>query len=118
MSIISKEGVINNVAKTTFVTGILGALTGGMTLITAGLGMLTKSWIENIQSDKNPCLTAYEGKIDKKDEEAARNAFGKQIILRETFTEQIQQEKSKLNKATSSTINETRNNAKSTIKSK
>ena len=38
--------------------------------------------------------------------------FGKQIILRETLTEQIKEEKARLNKATSSTINKTRNNAK------
>lgn len=115
--IISKDGVINNVAKTAFTTALVGTLTGGVTLITAGLGMLTKSWIQNIREDKNPCLTAFEGSADEEDS-LAREEFGKQIILRETLTEQIKEEKARLNKATSSTINKTRNNAKETINSK
>ncbi len=110
--IISKDGVINNVAKTAFTTALVGALTGGVTLITAGIGVLTKSWITNIREDKNPCYTAFEGGAKGQPKED----YDDQIILREQLNQQIQEEKLKLNEATKKNINKTKQEVKSQIK--
>ncbi len=98
--IINKDGVINNVAKTAFTTAIVGTLTGGITLITTGLGLLTKSWLENIQSDKNPCQTAFEGKKEKAQVEDYKN----QIIIKEKLSQNIEDTKQQLNKITNNKI--------------
>lgn len=109
--IISKDGVIKNVVKTSLATVLAGIFTGGVTLITAGVGMITKSWIENISADKNPCLTAFEGKEDKKKKSATED-FGKQVILRENLAAKIKEESKALNDATFSNIRNTKNEVK------
>ena len=107
--IISKDGLINNVAKTAFTTAIVGALTGGVTLVTTGLGLITKSWLNNIQADKHPCLTAFEGKASKFPED-----FSNQIIIKEKLQNDIERQKKKLTSITESKIE----NEKEKIKSK
>ena len=106
--IISKDGVINNVAKTAFSTALVGALTGGVTLITTGLGLITKSWLNNIQSDKYPCLTAYEGKASKSPED-----FSNQVIIKETLQNNIENQKKKLDSITNLKIENEKNKIKS-----
>lgn len=108
--IISKDGVIKNIVKTSFATVLAGIFTGGATLITAGVGLLTKSWLENISSDKSPCLTAFEGKVDSK--KSGREDFGNQVILRENLTSKIKEERKRLNEETSSTIDNTKKEVK------
>ena len=105
--IISKDGVINNVAKTAFSTALVGALTGGVTLVTTGLGLITKSWLNNIQSDKYPCLTAFEGKASKSPED-----FSNQVIIKETFQNNIKNQKKKLDKITNSKVETEKNKVK------
>ncbi|MDE6224498.1 MAG: AsmA family protein, partial [Alphaproteobacteria bacterium] len=78
--IISKDGVVKNVVKTSLATVVAGIFTGGAILVTAGVGMITKSWLENISADKNPCLTAFEGKSDRKKNKSASQDFGNQVI--------------------------------------
>ncbi|MCR5506417.1 MAG: AsmA family protein [bacterium] len=106
--IINKDGVINNVAKTAFSTALVGALTGGVTLITTGLGLITKSWLNNIQSDKHPCLTAFEGKASKYPED-----FSNQVIIKEKLQNDIEEEKERLDSITNKKIE----NEKQKIKS-
>ena len=105
--IISKDGVINNVAKTAFTTALVGTLTGGITLITTGLGLITKSWLNNIKADKHPCLTAFEGKASKSPED-----FSNQVIIREKLQNDIDSQKQKLEKITTSKIETEKNKIK------
>lgn len=98
--IINKDGVINNVAKTAFTTAIVGTLTGGITLITTGLGLLTKSWLENIQSDKNPCQTAFKGN----QKEIQTDDYKNQIIIKEKLSQDIKDTKHQLNAITTNKI--------------
>ncbi|MBR1544856.1 MAG: hypothetical protein IJ638_02855 [Alphaproteobacteria bacterium] len=98
--IINKDGVINNVTKTAFTTALVGALTGGVTLITTGLGLITKSWLNNIQADKHPCLTAFEGKASKQHPED----FSNQIIIKEKIQSDIEAQKDKLDSITNKKI--------------
>ncbi len=105
--IISKDGVINNVAKTAFTTALVGTLTGGITLITTGLGLITKSWLNNIKADKHPCLTAFEGKASKSPED-----FSNQVIIKEKLQNDIELQKEKLEKITSSKIETEKNKIK------
>ena len=106
--IISKDGVINNVAKTAFTTALLGTLTGGVTLVTTGLGLITKSWLNNIQSDEHPCLTAFEGKASKSPED-----FSNQIIIKEKLQNDIEVQKKKLGTITDSKIEKEKEKIKS-----
>ncbi len=106
--IISKDGIVNNVAKTAFTTALLGTLTGGITLVTTGLGLITKSWLNNIQSDEHPCLTAFEGKASKSPED-----FSNQIIIKEKLQNDIEAQKKKLNDITNSKIQNEKEKAKS-----
>lgn len=110
--IISKDGVIKNVVKTSFATVLAGVFTGGAILVTAGVGMITKSWLENISADKNPCLTAFEGKVDKKRGKSASEDFGNQVILRENINSKIKEEKERLSTATNTKINDTKEEVK------
>ncbi len=98
--IINKDGVINNVATTALTTTVIGTLTGGITLAATGLGLLTKSWIQNIQADKNPCQTALAGTIKSQPKEE----FDKQIIMQNEFDKNIQETKKNLNKKNNSNI--------------
>ena len=106
--IISKDGVINNVAKTAFTTALLGTLTGGVTLITTGLGLITKSWLNNIQADERPCLTAFEGKASKYPED-----FSNQIIIKEKLQTDIEKQKKKLDIITNKKIEDEKQKIKS-----
>ncbi len=107
--IISKDGLINTVAKTAFTTAILGTLTGGITLATTGLGLFTKSWLNNIQADDNPCKTAFEGKVEGQPTED----FDNQIIIKEKLEENINKEKTTLNKITTKKIEQEKQKIKS-----
>ena len=107
--IINKDGLINTVAKTAFTTAILGTLTGGITLATTGLGLFTKSWLNNIQADDNPCKTAFEGKVEGQPTED----FDNQIIIKEKLEENINKEKTTLNKITTKKIEQEKQKIKS-----
>lgn len=110
--IISKDGVVKNVVKTSLATVVAGIFTGGAILVTAGVGMITKSWLENISADKNPCLTAFEGKSDRKKNKSASQDFGNQVILRENINSKIKEERKRLSTATYTKINDTKEEAK------
>ena len=107
--IISKDGVISTVAKTAFTTAIASALTGGISLITTGIGFLTKSWLDNIQSDTNPCLTAFEGKADGQ----PTDEFSKQYQIKNDMNREIESQKQNLNSITTKAIESEKKKVKS-----
>jgi hypothetical protein len=106
--IISTDGIINTAAKTAFTTVLLGTLTGGVTLITAGIGFLTKSWLLNIQEDRNPCLTAFEGKSEMRPNEN----FGDQAVIKEDLEGRVDAQKQELDGATTNRLNRAKERAK------
>ncbi|MDR2098856.1 MAG: AsmA family protein [Rickettsiales bacterium] len=98
--IINRDGVINNVLKTGFTTAFAAAFTGGVTLVAAGIGILTRSWLANIQEDSNPCLTAFEGKgLRRPDEDDVE-----QVLIREEMSDKIEEEKDRLDGTTTRRI--------------
>lgn len=109
--IISQDGVINSAAKTAFTTLLIGTLTGGVTLVTAGIGFVTKSWLLNIQEDRNPCLTAFEGK----GELGPNENFGDQVVIKEELEGRVEGQKHELDDATTNRMNREKNRARGKI---
>jgi hypothetical protein len=109
--IISTDGIINTTAKTAFTTLLIGTLTGGVTLVTAGIGFVTKSWLQSIQEDRNPCLTAFEGKGELRPNEN----FGDQVIIKEELEGRVEEQKQELDDATTNRMNREKKRAKRKI---
>ena len=113
--IINKNGIINNVAKTTIATALAGALTGGMSLVATGIGFFTKSWLNNISSDSHPCLTALEGRATKKDPKIAEE-FNNQKRIKQNMNMELQSETQKLDTITKGEIATEKSRVKSSNK--
>lgn len=113
--IINKNGLINNVAKTTIATALAGALTGGISLVATGIGFFTKSWIDNISSDSHPCLTALEGRSAKKDPKIAAE-FRAQNLIKQNMNMELQSETKKLDTITRNKIATEKSRIKSSNK--
>ena len=112
--IMNRNGIINNIAKTTIATAVAGALTGGVSLVATGIGFFTKSWLNNISADKHPCLTALQGTA-KKDPKIAQE-FQRQTKIKQYMNKKLNSEKDKLNTITTDNIKDEKLKIKSSNK--
>ena len=113
--IMNRNGIINNLAKTTVATALAGALTGGVSLVATGIGFFTKSWLDNIGADSHPCLTALEGHASQKDPKIAEE-FRNQTKIKQQVNRRLNSEKTELNTITNDNITDEKLKIKSSNK--
>jgi hypothetical protein len=98
--IISRNGVADSMWKAGVMTSIGALFTGGVTLAVAGFGILTRSWLTSIESDPNPCMTAFEGKGSRRPDEKLDG----QAVIQEELSDKIEEEKERLDDTTNRRI--------------
>ncbi|MDR0367336.1 MAG: hypothetical protein LBH41_02055, partial [Rickettsiales bacterium] len=58
---LNTEKVAEKAVSTGVIAAGIGLATGGVGLIAAGIGLAGSNWITAMESDPNPCMTAFEG---------------------------------------------------------
>jgi|GEM_PF-2631454 len=105
--ILAGEGLVTNLTRTALATALVGMMTGGISIVVAGIGYVTQIWLSNITQDESPCVTAFEGSANPRPEEA----FTEQIQLRSDMDLRIGEKTDELDQITTRNIDKARSAA-------